>query len=97
VDKARFLEQIATHPCYGDPKHTYSDVEKAIKSRVRHMGFHGYYVDIARIEAEAAERATLARLAGQVRESGLDLTVADIFAASITPVDPSAAAGGAYL
>jgi hypothetical protein len=61
-DKARFLEQIATHPCYGDPKHTYSDVEKAIKSRVRHMGFDGYYVDIARTEAEAAERAMLARL-----------------------------------
>jgi hypothetical protein len=61
-DKARFLEQIATHPCYGDPEYTYSDVEKAVKSRVRHMGFHGYYVELARTEAEAAERATLARL-----------------------------------
>jgi hypothetical protein len=26
------------------------------------MGFHGYYVELARTEAEAAERATLARL-----------------------------------
>jgi hypothetical protein len=60
-DKAHFLERIVTFPCHGDPEYTYSDVEKAIKSRVRHMGFHGYYVNRARTEAEAAERA-LARL-----------------------------------
>ena len=61
-DKTRFLEQIVTFPCYGDPEYTFSDVEKAVKSRVRHMGFHDYYVDLARTVAEAAERATLARL-----------------------------------
>jgi len=61
-DKVRFLEQLATHPCYGDPEYTYSDVEKAVKSRVRHMGFVGYYADLAKAETEQAERATLARL-----------------------------------
>jgi len=61
-DKARFLEQIVTFPCYGDPEYTFSDVEKAVKSRVRHMGFLGYYADLAKAETEKAERATLARL-----------------------------------
>jgi hypothetical protein len=61
-DKARFLDQIASFPCYGDPEYTFSDVEKAVKSRVRHMGFVDYYADLAKAETEQAERATLARL-----------------------------------
>jgi hypothetical protein len=61
-DKVRFLEQIVSHPCRGDPAFTFSDVEKAVKSRVRNMGFLGYYAGLARSEAEVAKRAALARL-----------------------------------
>ena len=61
-DKAEFLARILRHPCHGDPDFTYSDVEKAVQARIRHMGFHGYYAQMADREREYAERALLTSL-----------------------------------
>ena len=62
VDKAEFLAVILRAPCYGQPEHTYSDVEQAVKQRVRLMGFHDYYWAMVLREEEAEDRGALERL-----------------------------------
>ena len=36
--KINFIKQTMSHPCYGDPAHTYGDVERAIRTRLRSCG-----------------------------------------------------------
>jgi hypothetical protein len=62
ADKISFLRQTLTHPCYGDPLYTFSDVERAIITRLRHSRILEVYEARLDIEAMAAERAMLARL-----------------------------------
>lgn len=68
--RVRFLSISLEHPCHGDPKFTYSDVERAIAEAVRvgkHMEKHE--MRLAQ-ETEAAERADLARLLAKHEPKG---------------------------
>jgi hypothetical protein len=60
--KVRFLRMTLTHPCYGDPVWTYSDVERALQKWLLHHDILGKYESRLAEETEADERATLARL-----------------------------------
>jgi hypothetical protein len=62
ADKLRFLEQTLSHPCYGDPAWTYSDVERALQAWLRADGTLERYRQRLAEETEAAERTELARL-----------------------------------
>jgi hypothetical protein len=62
ADKLRFLEMTLSHPCYGDPAWTYSDVERALQEWLRACGLPDLYRQKLAEETEAAERDELARL-----------------------------------
>ena len=34
-NEREFIQRLLSHPCYGDPEYTYSDVEKALQSYIR--------------------------------------------------------------
>jgi hypothetical protein len=60
--KIDFLEQTISHPCYGDPNFTYSDVEKAMIRRLPACGILDFYRAVQAAETEAHERRLLAAL-----------------------------------
>jgi hypothetical protein len=60
--KIAFLDQLQRWPCCGDPAYTFSDVERAIKARLRTCDLLSGYRELRAAEINAAERATLARL-----------------------------------
>jgi hypothetical protein len=60
AQKVRFLILTMQHPCYGDPKYTYSDVEQAIQDSL--LGWVEKYEQLLAQEIETAERTELARL-----------------------------------
>ena len=62
---ARFLDGIASHPCYGDPAYTFSDVESALQAWVKSEGLAEKWHRIAHNEAVQRDLATLARLRAQ--------------------------------
>ncbi|MDT8278517.1 hypothetical protein RQ734_20890 [Roseomonas mucosa] len=62
ADKLRFLEEIGTHPCWGDPAFTFSDLERAVVARIRSAGLVSRLRQALAQETEAAERALLNRL-----------------------------------
>jgi len=66
--KLSFLRQIRQWPCYGDPAFTYSDVERALQSWLLQSDILARYEERLAQEADAAERAELARLKGEVRD-----------------------------
>ena len=60
ADKVVFLEQTLSWPHFGDPTFTFSDVERAVKRRLR----SAKVIDIFRLlEADATRRRELATLA----------------------------------
>ena len=60
ADKVAFLEQTLSWPHFGDPTFTFSDVERAVKRRLRAANV----IDIFRMrEANATRRRELATLA----------------------------------
>src|SRR6516164_8049627 len=60
ADKVAFLEQTLSWPHFGDPTFTFSDVERAVKRRLRAANV----IDAFRMrEAEATRRRELATLA----------------------------------
>jgi hypothetical protein len=60
LDKVVFLEQTSSWPHFGDPTFTFSDVERAVKRRLR----AAKAIDIFRLlEADATRRRELATLA----------------------------------
>jgi hypothetical protein len=71
ADKVRFLRMTLAHPCYGDPSHTYSDVERALQSWSQQNGILAKYEQSLADEQEAAERAELARLQAKYAERGV--------------------------
>lgn len=62
ADKLRFLEEVSTHPCWGDPAFTFSDLERVVVARIRAAGLVARLRDALARETEAAERALLNRL-----------------------------------
>lgn len=60
--KIEFLGQVLSHPCYGDPCHTFSDAEREIIKRVRRTDILDIYQQRLCVEQDAADRAELARL-----------------------------------
>lgn len=60
--KITFLQDLLSYPCYGQPDHTYCDVERAVAARLRQSGILPAYRALRLAEIEASERAVLARL-----------------------------------
>lgn len=60
--KLDFLRRTTEHPHYGDPKFTYSDVEKILGAWVEEQRLCEKYVRQVNAETEYSERATLAHL-----------------------------------
>ncbi len=60
--KVEFLQQVLSHPCYGDPCHTFSDAEREIIKRLRRTDVLNFYRQRLSVEQDAADRAELARL-----------------------------------
>ena len=60
--KIAFLEATLSHPCYGDPAWTYSDVERAIQARLRGGDMLALHRTWHAADIDASERALLARL-----------------------------------
>ena len=57
--KIAFLEQTLTYPCYGQPDHSYCDVERAVQSRLDAAKTLATYRALRAAEIEGAERALL--------------------------------------
>ena len=64
-DQLTFLRQALYHPGYEDPAYTYSDVEDALRNWIMESGIPQRLEREIAQETEAAERATLARLAAK--------------------------------
>ena len=60
--KIEFIEQAVHYPCYGDPTHTFSDVEREIGRRLRQVRLLDLYRERGQADRDAAERAEFARL-----------------------------------
>ncbi len=60
--KVEFLQQVVSHPCYGDPCHSFSDAEREIVRRLRRTDVLGFYQQRLCAEQGAADHAELARL-----------------------------------
>jgi hypothetical protein len=68
--RADFLELWANAPVYGDPKYTYSDVERALSSWLKDGPLVEKYRNEHRAAVEESGRATLARLKAKYEEEG---------------------------
>ena len=62
ADQVRFLEAVISHPCWGDPAFTFSDLERVVVARLRTAGLVARLRAVLDRETEAAERALLNRL-----------------------------------
>ncbi len=69
--KIEFIEQVMQHPCYGDPGHTFSDVEREIRRRLRQVDLLDFYRKKNRSEQEAADRAQFAQLKARFEPNGV--------------------------
>ncbi len=69
--KIEFIEQVIQHPCYGDPGHTFSDVEREIGRRLRQVDLLDFYRKKGRSEQEATDRAQFARLKARFEPNGI--------------------------
>jgi len=61
-DRLEFLKQTVSWPCYGDPKFTFSDVERAIQKEVHRRNYIAMYKLRTAQELRSAEMAVLERL-----------------------------------
>lgn len=61
-NKVEFLEGMLAWPGYGQPDHTWCDVERLVGRRVRDAGLLPFYRQRLADEERASERAELARL-----------------------------------
>jgi hypothetical protein len=60
--KVDFIEQTLCYPCYGQPGHTYCDVETALQNWLRENNVWANIKEEAAEERTASELALLARL-----------------------------------
>ncbi len=68
--KVEFIDQVIHHHCFGDPAHTFSDVEREIIRRLRQVDLLGLYRGRSRAERDVADRAEFARLKARFEPSG---------------------------
>lgn len=66
-NKVEFLEQMLAWPGYGQPDHTWCDVEQLVSRRVREAGLLPFYRQRLADKESASERAELARLLAKHR------------------------------
>jgi len=62
ADHIGFLQNIATHPCWGDPAYTYSDIEKVVRARVIKSGVIAWKEKVLAAERRNRELVELTRL-----------------------------------
>ena len=74
-DKVVFLEQTLSWPHFGDPTFTFSDVERAIKHRLRASKVIGIF---RMLEADATRRRELVLLARLQEKYGARAAVTDL-------------------
>lgn len=72
ADKLEFLKRTRDHSVYGDPRHTYSDVETVLKRWLKENVLIQKYTERLRIESESSERETLAKLLKKYPEYASD-------------------------
>lgn len=91
-----FLEETVSYPCYGQPGHTWCDVERFIIRRLRDVDLLGIYRTRLRGDDEARDRAELARLLARYPTSAAGATAAApaLRAIPVAPVAPGATAPG---
>lgn len=80
-----FLAETVSHPCHGQPDHTWCDVERFIIRRLRDADLLGTYRARLRGEDEARDRAELARLLAKY-PAGAAVAVAAVPALHTIPV-----------
>ncbi len=66
-DRLEFLRRTISWRCHGDPKFTFSDVERAIQQEVRRRNYIGTYELRAAQELRSAKVAVLERLEAKYR------------------------------
>ncbi len=76
-DRLEFLRWASRHPCYDDPKFTFSDVERAIKQQIRSRNYVALYELKTAEELRSAEMAILVRLESKYRSPVATVTIAD--------------------
>jgi hypothetical protein len=62
TDQIQFVQNIVRHSCWGDPAFTYSDVEKVVRSRVKHSSIIAWKQRILAEERKKKDVAELTRL-----------------------------------
>lgn len=53
--KVQFIKEVTAYPCFGDPAHTYSDVEQYLQEWVREQGLQAILAETLAKEQELAE------------------------------------------
>jgi len=76
-DRLEFLRWDSRHPCHGDPKFTFSDVERAIQQQIRSRNYVALYELKAAGELRSREMAVLVRLESKYRSTVVPGAVAD--------------------
>jgi hypothetical protein len=66
-DRFEFIRNTLAWPCWGDPKFTYCDVERAIKQQVGAKNYFALYELRAAEESRSVEMAVLVRLEAKYR------------------------------
>jgi hypothetical protein len=67
ADRVRFLENLLHWPCYGDPKFTFSDVERALQREIGTRDYLFRYQAIADAALRSKEVAMLETLEAKYR------------------------------
>jgi hypothetical protein len=67
ADRVRFLENMLLWPCYGDPKFTFSDVERALRCEIGTRGYLFRFQAIADAALRSQEVAMLEKLEAKYR------------------------------
>ncbi len=62
-----FLQHLLNAPCWGDAKHTFSDVERALQREILRRNYMAAFKLRASTEERAAEVAVLERLEAKYR------------------------------
>ena len=86
-DRLEFLKHAIEWPCFGDPKFTFSDVERALRQQIRSRNYVALYEVRAGEELRATEMTILQSLEAKYRAPAVT-TVAPPANAESTPPKP---------